>query len=303
MKQPESNFRNMVISLGGITIVAAVLLSWVNGVTEAPIKEAEFKSQTAAMEKVMPQHDNNPFDDKFTTTINGTEVTIYPAIADGKLAGAAVESSADGFAGKIAVVYGFEADGTVKDYSVLQHSETPGLGSKMQEWFRDPQGKRSIVGRNPGTERLTVSKDGGDVDAAVGAPVPHGGVIGQGLHAEGAQDLPLHRPGVDHLSGLLRGGSGCLLLPHGLLYRLGVVLLDGGRLGGGRGLLRRLDGGGSAPAVVREGDGRIGRDRLAGGPASGDGADEIIARNSNGGDAQEQDYVEALAQYEIAQLL
>ena len=70
MKQPESNFRNMVISLGGITIVAAVLLSWVNGVTEAPIKEAEFKSQTAAMEKVMPQHDNNPFDDKFTTTIN-----------------------------------------------------------------------------------------------------------------------------------------------------------------------------------------------------------------------------------------
>jgi electron transport complex protein RnfG len=161
----------MVISLGGITIVAAVLLSWVNGVTEAPIKEAEFKSQTAAMEKVMPQHDNNPFDDKFTTTINGTEVTIYPAIADGKLAGAAVESSADGFAGKIAVVYGFEADGTVKDYSVLQHSETPGLGSKMQEWFRDPQGKRSIVGRNPGTERLTVSKDGGDVDAITAATI------------------------------------------------------------------------------------------------------------------------------------
>ena len=132
MKQPESNFRNMVISLGGITIVAAVLLSWVNGVTEAPIKEAEFKSQTAAMEKVMPQHDNNPFDDKFTTTINGTEVTIYPAIADGKLAGAAVESSADGFAGKIAVVYGFEADGTVKDYSVLQHSETPGLALRCR---------------------------------------------------------------------------------------------------------------------------------------------------------------------------
>ena len=146
MKQPESNFRNMVISLGGITIVAAVLLSWVNGVTEAPIKEAEFKSQTAAMEKVMPQHSNNPFDDKFT-------------------------SSADGFAGKIAVVYGFEADGTVKDYSVLQHSETPGLGSKMQEWFRDPQGKRSIIGRNPGTERLTVSKDGGDVDAITAATI------------------------------------------------------------------------------------------------------------------------------------
>ena len=34
--------------------------------------------------------------------------------------------------------------------------------------------------------------------------------------------------------------------------------------------------------------------------APGDGADEIIARNSNGGDAQEQDYVEALSQHEVA---
>lgn len=171
MKQPESNLKNMVLSLGGISLVAALLLSWVNGVTEEPIKEAEFKSQTAAMEMVMPEHDNNPFDERFTTTVKGAEVTIYPAINDGKLTGAAVETSADGFAGKITVVYGFEADGTIKDYSVLQHSETPGLGSKIQEWFRDGQGSRSIIGRNPGNENMTVSKDGGKVDAITAATI------------------------------------------------------------------------------------------------------------------------------------
>ena len=147
MKQPESNFRNMVISLGGITIVAAVLLSWVNGVTEAPIKEAEFKSQTAAMEKVMPQHDNNPFDDKFTTTINGTEVTIYPAIADGKLAGAAVESSADGFAGKIAVVQHRRAQSRNRTADSIQgrrrrrchnsgHNLVPGIPENARQRFQ-----------------------------------------------------------------------------------------------------------------------------------------------------------------------
>lgn len=171
MKQPESTFKNMVISLGGISIVAAVLLSWLNGVTQEPIKEAEFKSQTAAMEKVMPAHDNNPFDEKFTTEVDGTEITIYPATSGGKLAGAAVESAADGFGGKILVVYGFEADGTVRDYSVLQHTETPGLGSKMQEWFRDTQGQRSIIGHNPGNENMTVSKDGGSVDAITAATI------------------------------------------------------------------------------------------------------------------------------------
>lgn len=34
-----------------------------------------------------------------------------------------------------------------------------------------------------------------------------------------------------------------------------------------------------------------------------DGANKVIARNSNGGDTEEKDYVEALSQYEVAQFL
>ncbi len=167
----KSSFKNMVLSLGGITIVAALLIGCVNEVTKKPIAEASLKTQTEAMNTVMPKHDNDPLKDKVVLTVDGQEATVYPALLNGKVVGAAVEASADGFSGKIAVVYGFEADGTVINYSVLSHSETPGLGSKMQDWFRDAQGKRSVVGCNPGKENMTVSKDGGTVDAITAATI------------------------------------------------------------------------------------------------------------------------------------
>ena len=55
-------------------------------------------------------------------------------------------------------------------------------------------------------------------------------------------------------------------------------------------------------AVGKDHDGAAGdRFRLSGGAA--DGANKVIARNSNGGDTEEKDYVEALSQYEVAQFL
>ena len=74
-------------------------------------------------------------------------------------------------ADKVTVIYGFEQDGTVRNYAVMKQMETPGLGAKMQDWFRDPTGKRSVIGRNPGSENMTVTKDGGTVDAITAATI------------------------------------------------------------------------------------------------------------------------------------
>ena len=60
---------------------------------------------------------------------------------------------------------------TVRDYRVIRHAETPGLGAKMEQWFRDPSGARSVIGRNPSIESFTVSKDGGAVDAITAATI------------------------------------------------------------------------------------------------------------------------------------
>ncbi len=90
----------------------------------------------------------------------------------GKLVGAAVESySSQGFSGDIKLIYGFDTEGNITGYAVMQHAETPGLGAKMDEWFRSPEGRRSVIGLNPSTSNLTVSKDGGDVDAITAATI------------------------------------------------------------------------------------------------------------------------------------
>lgn len=176
MKKLESSLRNMTLSLGSVTLIAALLLSWVNGITKEPIQQAELATQSKALAAVLPEHDNQPLEEKFSVTINeGTAdsvlVTIYPAKMNGKLVGAAVESTADGYADKVTVIYGFEQDGTVRNYAVMKQMETPGLGAKMQDWFRDPTGKRSVIGRNPGSEDLNVTKDGGTVDAITAATI------------------------------------------------------------------------------------------------------------------------------------
>ena len=66
---------------------------------------------------------------------------------------------------------GFNIDGSIRNYRVLSHAETPGLGSKMEEWFRAGKGNQSILGKNPSTDNLTVKKDGGSIDAITAATI------------------------------------------------------------------------------------------------------------------------------------
>jgi electron transport complex protein RnfG len=95
---------------------------------------------------------------------------IYPAKLNGRLTGAAVQiSTPDGFAGPIEILVGFDTAGLIINYSVLQHTETPGLGAKMQQWFRTPKGHQNILGRPAGS--LALSKDGGDVDAITASTI------------------------------------------------------------------------------------------------------------------------------------
>ena len=57
------------------------------------------------------------------------------------------------------------------NYSVLQHAETPGLGSKMQDWFRLEGTDRNVLGSDLSQGPLRVKKDGGTVDAITAATI------------------------------------------------------------------------------------------------------------------------------------
>lgn len=171
----------MILSLGVITIVAGLCLAWVYNITKEPIANADKAKQTEAIGDVLPKFDNNPAECKAEITIDGqaNPFTVFPATENGQFVGAAVESySMEGFSGEIKVMFGFNAAGDVTGYQVLQHAETPGLGAKMNEWFRMTVGKRSIIGVNPGTANATVAKDGGEIDGITAATISSRAFLG-----------------------------------------------------------------------------------------------------------------------------
>ena len=161
----KSNLKTMTISLTALALLAGAALGIVNYYTADPIAEAQLKAKKEALEAVLPPFDNDPYEQ--STTIDG--MAVYPATNGGKAAGAAVESFSDnGFGGRITIPFGFDAQGRVKGYSVLSHSETPGLGANMQEWFDDEGTTHNVIGTS---EPVKVKADGGDIDAMAGATI------------------------------------------------------------------------------------------------------------------------------------
>lgn len=160
----------MILSLTGFSIVAGGLLGWVNAATAEPIAQANAKALSDAIAVVIQGFDNNPAEEAETVEVEGTTYKIYPATQGGKPIGAAVEASANGFGGTLTVLVGFDTEGNIIDYSLLSHAETPGLGSKASDWFKKGA-KGDITGKNPGTQSLTVSKDGGEIDAITASTI------------------------------------------------------------------------------------------------------------------------------------
>ncbi|MDR2968175.1 MAG: RnfABCDGE type electron transport complex subunit G [Tannerellaceae bacterium] len=173
MAKLKSTLPNMLLSLMLISSCAAGILAAVNKQTAAPIAAAKAVALENAIKAVVPEFDNSPLTDKYSAvTSDGDSLIIYPATKGGEAVGAAVESfSMNGFSGEIRVIVGFDTEGNIFNYSVLQHAETPGLGSKMQEWFRTEKDNRSVIGRSLSGGNLSVTKDGGQIDAITASTI------------------------------------------------------------------------------------------------------------------------------------
>ncbi|NCE72819.1 RnfABCDGE type electron transport complex subunit G [Odoribacter sp. Z80] len=172
-KKLESNFMNMVIVLFAVTLIASAAVGYVYTLTAGPIEAAKQAKQTNAIRQVIPgEFDNDPGADIWKMkTPDGGELEFYPAKKNGEAVGTAVKTyTNNGFGGTVWLMVGFNPDGTISNYSVLEHKETPGLGSKMDFWFTR-NGKGNVIGKKPGTHGLKVTKDGGDVDAITAATI------------------------------------------------------------------------------------------------------------------------------------
>lgn len=163
----------MVAVLFAVTLIASAAVGCVYTLTAEPIEAAKQAKQTNAIRQVIPgDFDNDPNADKWKMdTPDGGVLEFYPARKNGELVGTAVKTYTNkGFGGQVWLMVGFRPDGTIANYSVLEHKETPGLGSKMDFWFTK-NGKGNVVGKHPGGNGLKVTKDGGDVDAITAATI------------------------------------------------------------------------------------------------------------------------------------
>lgn len=171
-KKLESTFKNMLLVLFTVTLLASTSVALINEFTKGPIEDAKQNKKLQAIKDVVPAFDNDPNAEMYSVnTEDGGTIELYPAKKDGVLVGTAVKTyTKKGFSGVFWLMVGLSPDGTVLNYSVLEHKETPGLGSKMDLWFKG-EGKQAIIDKNPGTSKFTVSKDGGDIDAITAATI------------------------------------------------------------------------------------------------------------------------------------
>ncbi|CCX68463.1 MULTISPECIES: RnfABCDGE type electron transport complex subunit G [Prevotellaceae] len=174
MKKLESSITNMVLVLVGVALITGGILAYVNHITEAPIKLQAEKTLADGIKAVMGGVQLSVAEnDTIKQTIKGKEAVfvIHKTVDSNKQdLGVAVESTTGGFGGDLKVLVGFDKDGNILGYTILQHAETPGLGAKADKWFQK-DGKGSIIGKNPNKDNLTVKKDGGDIDAITASTI------------------------------------------------------------------------------------------------------------------------------------
>lgn len=166
----ESTFINMVLALLIVTLVASATLGFVYEFTKEPIAQAKLNKKLNAIKEVVPEFNNNPNDEMYLLEVEGggDPVEAYPAKMDGEVVGVAIKTyTMKGFSGLIRLMVGLKPDGTINNISVLEHKETPGLGTHMSDedyvsQYRD---------KNPSSFNISVKKDGGEIDAITAATI------------------------------------------------------------------------------------------------------------------------------------
>ena len=141
----KSSFKNMTLCLLAICLVCSGLLAGVYALTADPIAAAAKAKNEAAIKEVLPESAVT-IEEERTVEMDGVSYTYNLAYDEpGNTVGCAINVSALGFGGPIAVKVGFDIDGIICNTKVLSQAETPGLGAKCTE----PAFSDQFKGLNP----------------------------------------------------------------------------------------------------------------------------------------------------------
>ena len=170
-------------TLTAISLVVAALLGFVNSITKDKIAAIDAEKTRIAMSAVTEE--GSEFGDKMelseeavaaASAQGGSKLMeLYPVTKDGAAAGYVMKISASGSQGSIVMMVGVDADKAITGISVVSHSETSGIGTKVVENKPNSAGEPVLdqfIGMS-GSGSLVVGKN---ITAVSGATVSTKGI-------------------------------------------------------------------------------------------------------------------------------
>jgi electron transport complex protein RnfG len=175
----------LTVTLFVTCVIVAGLLGGVNAITKDKIAAINWEKTVAAMKAVVADPDATTFSDALENTAEmeaaclaggATLQNVYEVQVDGAAAGYAIKVSASGSQGAIEMMVGVDGEGVVTGVSIVKHSETSGIGTKVAE--NEPN--KAGVGMLSQFEGMSAADGtlavGTNVDAVSGATVSSRGV-------------------------------------------------------------------------------------------------------------------------------
>jgi electron transport complex protein RnfG len=169
------------VSLGLVAVTITVALAAAYTASREQVAAAIENDTRQTLEQVLPPgySDNNLLKDVVEMTdASGEKITVYRARKAGQVRAVLFAQHGNGYSGRIDLIMAVDAAGVVQGVRVTHHTETPGLGDKIEEakndWIHRFEGK-SIA--STGAERWAVKKDGGIFDQFAGATITPRAVV------------------------------------------------------------------------------------------------------------------------------
>ena len=161
----------LAVILFAFAAVVAVFLGLINFITHERIDTYKAEKSAAAMQAVLPAAEYSPVEGHDSIEKLDLVREVYAAGDRGWV----VMVSPSGFGGEIDMAVGVDTDGTVTGISIIDMSETSGLGANAgRESFRSQFAGQSGL--------VALSKEGGEIDALTGATVTSSAVV-RGVNA------------------------------------------------------------------------------------------------------------------------
>ena len=161
----------MITVLSTLCALSGFALSYLKTATAPDIeRQLLVNVQGPALARVFGAAENSPIEERRRFSLDGRDVTVFPAIIGGRLAGVALEEHGKGYGGAIGVMVGFNvANDSLAGIGITTLKETPGLGMRVSEpaFYEQFSGKKTPV---------SLAANGGNIDAVSGATISSQGV-------------------------------------------------------------------------------------------------------------------------------